>query len=45
MIYLKRIIKNFDKYIKDKKRNYKKLKASVLENATSSNISKNVKSY
>ena len=35
-----------DKYIEDKNgRKYKKLEAGVLKNITSSNVSKNVKSY
>ena len=44
MIYLKRISKKFDKYIKNKnRRKYKKqkLKISVLKITTSSNILKN----
>ena len=47
MIYLKRTIRNFNKYIDDKnERKYKKkLKVSILKNVTSSNISKNDKSY
>lgn len=44
MICLKKIIKKFDKYIEDKnRRKFKKLEARVLNNATSTSISKILK--
>jgi len=43
---LKRITTKLDKYIEDKKeRKYKKVKASILKNITSNNISKKIKNY
>ena len=38
MVYLKKIIKKFDKYIKDKnERKYKKLETNILKNIISRN--------
>ena len=46
MIYLKSVIKKFDKYIKNKRKiKYKKLKTSVLKKYYFNNTSKNTKSY
>jgi len=44
LIYLKRINKEFDKYIKYKKRKkYKKFKTNILKNIPLNIISKNIK--
>lgn len=46
MTYFKRIIRKLNEYFKDTKGiKYKKLKASILKNTTSRNISKNVIGY
>ena len=46
MIYLKKITRKLDKYIKNKnKKKYKKLEVNLLKFFTSSNVSNNLKSY
>ena len=46
MTYFKRIIRKLNEYFKDTKEiKYKKLKASILKNTISRNISKNVIGY
>ena len=46
MIYLKKIIRKMNKYIKNKnERKYKKLEVNILKNYTLNSISKNTKRY
>ena len=46
MIYLKKVTRKMNKYIKDKSERYiKKLEANVSKNDNSSNVSKNARSY